>query len=274
MGRRQVVSLLFFVVIVGLGLQSCDTTSPEQAGEVWPSGKMTHGQLMGLIDSAGALHNGLLAAAFPYVAGGALNPDTASGPMIVFTQDYFSTNCTTRDVSSYLYLVPDFADTMMVEIDPYDFIDTVSQLGVGGRSILTRAFDAQGSYMDSALTLAQFVDSCNALIAESVLLSTDEEALICGVTVSIMKSSAVYWDSQFDNWETLINRVELEGTPMSKVWGMNKKQKKILIADAVGATRGVIVGAITGGPIGAFIGGMISGGTSSLWQGVYRAIRG
>ena len=241
--------------------------------------------LAGMINSAGTLHNEFLAACYEEFEQGSIEPDADPTILVAFAQGFFEENLPEYDIDPFIPIIEEpfiVQDSAHVTVgDLYDLINTSTDIPSSAQAILISTVNSMEDYMDETITLTEYIDICDAKIADALLLGTDEEVLSCGVPISIMKHSAEYWNTHSASWEAIENGNTLKfNDRMGKING-RQEQLGVLAADAYGALYGVISGAASGSiapgfgtGVGMFLGGLLGGGMASLQSGLFTLVIG
>ena len=194
--------------------------------------------------------------------------------------DFDVTNIDTTGLTDSYY------DTLSIS----SFLDTNSFLSQAAENILYQLDSTLNVYANDGMTLMQFETYCDMQITIAYSLGSSTEAYIVGLTLSVAKNSANYWNSKYDDWMTLLE--EAESMPVTKNFELNKNSRnakfllssnarRVIASDIAGAVSGAIGGAMAGsafgGPIGALAVGvanaMVCGGATSAISAVAIVVR-
>lgn len=142
-------------------------------------------------------------------------------------------------------------------VTPEDFSDNA-------RSLVDQLELIRSNYTDEAHDEA--IAQLSALKEEALDLESFDEAVIVGLSVSVLSSSYQYWQANIDNWISMLAVPDDFG---AKQRPCGIEVKKIGGADVVGAYSGATGGWIAG-PGGSFAGGVLGAAVGSsgavLWE--------
>lgn len=217
------------------------------------------GTLLDTIEYAGYTHNILmdeLTNKFERIKDGI---DTVENmPWLDFVKEYVTAYYLNDgfDIVEYFDLAAYLPDP---EADINDFLDTTTMISQQAKELLIKIETATDQYMLDE-NQQNFIDTCNSIINQSLLLPSQAEIFMCGIPASVAKYSLEYWmdTTNFDRvcaLNPLYQRIQIKNTN-SSIQQKKESQKKVFETDVKNAKRGAVGGFWAGATGGSVVPGV------------------
>lgn len=210
------------------------------------------------LDSIGLIHNQVLSVAYASISANRIPVLPSAGVGLVdsvhvVVNEYFST---VHGLNTSA-LVNALDTGTIARGSLVDFADTCTALSTDAKHILRVLDTAIVRYDDGYISLSTFLLKCDTLKLQCLALPGDQP-LFAGSAVTTAKASAQWWYDNMADWDSKIDPPQA---------GMQRSDKAILRADAIGAASGA-VGGIFGGPIGIVTGAYVGATLGSIFEGI------